>query len=120
MTLDDDLRDAFERERQRESADPTISARRADMLRRAAEIERLQAAEKRKAEEAACEKRDHILCQVAAVLKHTKRTLAAAREPMRPAPVERPANRPAPLPESKCPHFVVNRGRCEACFKYLG
>jgi hypothetical protein len=119
MTLDDDLRAAFERERKREAADPTIEARRADALRRLAEadLKLLKAFEKQRQREAID---PTIQARRADEKRQAERTKAAHLRLLY-FEGSGPARLPSVLPKSgklvdpaSCPHLITN-GYCDQC-----
>jgi hypothetical protein len=141
MTLDDDLRAAFERERKREAADPAIEARRADVIRRLAEVDLklLKAFEKERHREAADPtiqaRRADALRRLAEADERRVEEERRAEEKWQ-AEAERtkaahlrllyfegsgPARLPSVLPKSgklvdrdSCPHLITS-GYCDQC-----
>ena len=107
--LDKALRKAFERERKREEADPTIPAQRAEIMKRLAEADRRRAEEQRQAEE---ERRAEAQRADAA----NARLLSF--QSSRPKPIPEPASVPkfGKLVDPKtCPHLLTSYGHCEQC-----
>ena len=122
MTLDDDLRAAFERERKREAADPTIEAQRADALRRLAEadLKLLKAFEK--------ERQQEVIDLTTEARRAEKEKRQAEAERAKAAHLRLlyfkgsgPARLPSVLPKSgklvdrdSCPHLITS-GYCDQC-----
>ena len=105
-SLEELLREAFERERIREEADPSIPVRRAAILKRLEEIERLRA------EKAAAKKLP--------ATEEERAKAARARllyfQGTRSAPIPVPAPRSGKLVDpSRCPHLQTNYGHCDLC-----
>ena len=104
-SLDELLREAFERERIREEADPSIPVRRAAMLKRLEEIERLRA------EEAVAQK----LPKDEATRANAARARLLYFQSTRPAPIPVPAPKSGACYLSNCPHLQTNYGHCDLC-----
>lgn len=105
-SLDDRLREAFEREREHEDADPTLPARRAAIVKRLEEIERLRA------EEALLEK----LPQAEAERAKAARARFLYFQGTRPTPASARGPKSGKLVDPRtCPHLVTSHGHCEQC-----
>ena len=105
-SVDKLLREAFERERIREEADPSIPVRRAAMLKRLEEIERLRA-EKAAAKKLPAPEEEHA--------KAAKARLLYFQGP-RFAPAPQRGSKSGKLADPRtCPHLLTSHGHCEQC-----
>ena len=103
-SLEELLREAFERERIREEADPSIPVRRAAMLKRLDEIERCRAEEAEKLPKAEADR------------AKAARARLLYFQGTRSAPIPVPAPRSGKLVDpSRCPHLQTNYGHCDLC-----
>jgi len=106
-SLDELLREAFERERIREEADPSIPVRRAAMLKRLEEIERLRV------EKAAAKK---LPAPEEPRAKAAKARLLYFQTRFAPAPPLPRAHKYGKLADPRtCPHLLTSHGHCEQC-----